>query len=67
MDPKAVVWHAQDFSEGVLKPETFTARFKNEELANTFLKTLQTLQTTLDENHQVIIIIIIINCVSMAF
>ncbi|XP_066138982.1 E3 SUMO-protein ligase RanBP2 isoform X1 [Euwallacea fornicatus] len=52
-DTKAVLWHAQDFSEGVLTPETFTARFKNEEIANNFLNTVQKLQTTLDENSQV--------------
>lgn len=52
-DAKAVVWHAQDFSEGVLKAEMFTARFKNEEIANRFLATLQTLQTSLDESNQI--------------
>ncbi|CAH1128711.1 unnamed protein product [Ceutorhynchus assimilis] len=52
-DPKAIIWHAQDFSEGILKPETLTARFKNEELANTFLKTLQNSQISMDENDEV--------------
>ncbi|KAG5883507.1 hypothetical protein JTB14_013934 [Gonioctena quinquepunctata] len=50
---KAVNWHAKDFSEGVLTPETFTARFKTEELANQFLQTVQTAQTSLDENNKV--------------
>ncbi|XP_023311768.1 E3 SUMO-protein ligase RanBP2, partial [Anoplophora glabripennis] len=52
-NPKAVVWHAQDFSEGVLTPETFTVRFKTEEQANQFLQVLQTAQTSLDENNKV--------------
>lgn len=51
---KAVVWHAKDFSEGILTPETFTVRFKTEELANQFLQTLQTAQTSLDENNKVV-------------
>nr|XP_023030195.1 E3 SUMO-protein ligase RanBP2 [Leptinotarsa decemlineata] len=50
---KAIVWHAKDFSEGVLTPETFTVRFKTEELANQFLQTVQTAQTSLDENNKV--------------
>ncbi|CAG9821784.1 unnamed protein product [Phaedon cochleariae] len=52
-NPKAVFWHAQDFSEGVLTPETFTIRFKTEEQASQFLQTLQTAQTSLDENNKV--------------
>ncbi|KAJ8924619.1 hypothetical protein NQ315_000769 [Exocentrus adspersus] len=52
-NPKAVVWHAQDFSEGVLTPETFTARFKTEEQAIHFLQVLQTAQTSLDESNKI--------------
>lgn len=52
-NPKAVVWHAQDFSEGILTPETFTVRFKTEEQANQFLQVLQTAQTSLDEYNKV--------------
>ncbi|KAJ8957127.1 hypothetical protein NQ318_007343 [Aromia moschata] len=52
-NPKAIVWHAQDFSEGVLTPETFTVRFKTEEQASQFLQVLQSAQTSLDENNKV--------------
>ncbi|CAH1962372.1 unnamed protein product [Acanthoscelides obtectus] len=51
--PKAVVWSAQDFSEGVLAPETFTVRFKTEEQASNFLQTLQTAQTSLNEDNKI--------------
>ncbi|KAJ8969538.1 hypothetical protein NQ317_008618 [Molorchus minor] len=52
-NPKAIAWHAQDFSEGVLTPETFTVRFKTEEQAQLFLQTVQSAQTSLDENNTV--------------
>nr|CAI5844206.1 unnamed protein product [Callosobruchus analis] len=52
-NPKAVVWSCQDFSEGVLTPETFTIRFKSEDQANSFLQTLQTAQTSLNEDNKI--------------
>ncbi|KAJ8928996.1 hypothetical protein NQ314_018354 [Rhamnusium bicolor] len=52
-NPKAIVWHAQDFSEGVLTPETFTVRFKTEEQASQFLQILQSAQTSLDEDNKI--------------
>lgn len=51
---KAVVWTAQDFSEGELKSEMFTARFKTEEQALEFLQVIQAQQTSMDENNKVI-------------
>ncbi|XP_048524432.1 E3 SUMO-protein ligase RanBP2 isoform X2 [Dendroctonus ponderosae] len=53
-NPKAVLWSAQDFSEGVLTPEVFTARFKTAEMATLFLNTVEQAQQTLDENNQVV-------------
>lgn len=50
-NPKAIVWRAQDFSEEELVPETFTARFKTEELASLFLRTLQNMQKLMDDNN----------------
>ncbi|CAH0545652.1 unnamed protein product [Brassicogethes aeneus] len=50
-NPKAVFWSAKDFSEGELTSETFTARFKSEELAGQFLKTLHTAQASLNESN----------------
>ncbi|XP_044270326.1 E3 SUMO-protein ligase RanBP2 [Tribolium madens] len=50
-NPKALTWCAKDFSEGVLKPETLAIRFKTEELANSFLKAIQSAQESLDENN----------------
>nr|CAH7739866.1 unnamed protein product [Callosobruchus chinensis] len=50
---KAVVWSCQDFSEGVLTPETFTIRFKSEDQASSFLQTLQTAQTSLNEDNKI--------------
>lgn len=52
-NPKTVLWSAQDFSEGVLTPELFTARFKTAEMATLFLNTLEQAQKTLDDNNQV--------------
>lgn len=51
---KAIVWTAQDFSEGVLKVETFTARFKAEEQASEFLRVVQAAQTSMDEQNKVV-------------
>lgn len=50
---KAVVWSCQDFSDNVLTPEMFTARFKTEDLAEQFLQTIQSAQTSLDESNKV--------------
>lgn len=35
-DEKTWMWHAQDFSEGVLAPEKFACRFKTAEIAADF-------------------------------
>lgn len=51
---KAILWTAQDFSDNVLKIETFTARFKTEEQASQLLQILQAAQTSMDENNKVV-------------
>lgn len=53
-NPKALTWCAKDFSEGVIKSETFAARFKTEELAKGFLKAVTTAQENMDENNCVV-------------
>ncbi|CAG9857681.1 unnamed protein product [Phyllotreta striolata] len=50
-NPKAVMWSAQDFSEEELKLETFTARFRSEEIAAEFIRILSDNQLKLDENN----------------
>ncbi|KAL1491802.1 hypothetical protein ABEB36_012345 [Hypothenemus hampei] len=52
-DKKAVNWHAQDYSEGISKPETFTARFKDATVADQFLQTLQNAQMLLESTNKV--------------
>ncbi|XP_056644005.1 E3 SUMO-protein ligase RanBP2-like [Diorhabda sublineata] len=52
-NPKAVVWQAQDFSEGVIKQEMFTARFKTEKIASEFLEILRKAKENMDENSAV--------------
>uniref|UniRef100_A0A6P7F5L8 E3 SUMO-protein ligase RanBP2 n=1 Tax=Diabrotica virgifera virgifera TaxID=50390 RepID=A0A6P7F5L8_DIAVI len=49
-NPKAVIWSAQDFSEGELQKEMFTIRFKTAEIASKFLETIQKEQCNLNES-----------------
>ncbi|RZC37236.1 E3 SUMO-protein ligase RanBP2, partial [Asbolus verrucosus] len=53
-NPKTLTWCAKDFSEGVLKLETLAIRFKTEELASSFLKTITNAQASLDDNNCVV-------------
>lgn len=50
-NPKALCWCAQDFSEEILKTETFALRFKTEEQADKFLIALHSAQASLDDNN----------------
>ncbi|KFM83186.1 E3 SUMO-protein ligase RanBP2, partial [Stegodyphus mimosarum] len=43
------VWFAQDFSDGDLKKEQFTAKFKTKEIAQEFFKVFQKCQSNLKE------------------
>ncbi|XP_018328177.1 E3 SUMO-protein ligase RanBP2 [Agrilus planipennis] len=53
MGAKAFSWCAQDFSEGVLKPEMFAIRFKSEEQADNFFKAVQSAQQLLNNKNVV--------------
>ncbi|XP_044766754.1 E3 SUMO-protein ligase RanBP2-like isoform X2 [Coccinella septempunctata] len=48
---KVLTWCAQDFSEEVLKSETFAIRFKTEEQATDFLKCILKAQGSLNEDN----------------
>lgn len=48
---KVLTWCAQDFSEEVLKSETFAIRFKTEEQATDFLKCVMKAQESLNEDN----------------
>lgn len=50
-NPKALNWCAQDFSEEILKTETFALRFKTEEQATEFLNALHSAQALLNDNN----------------
>ncbi|CAG9840154.1 unnamed protein product [Diabrotica balteata] len=52
-NPKAIIWQAQDFSEGVLQTEMFTIRFKTADIASKFLETIQKEQSSLNESGDI--------------
>lgn len=52
-DPKAIIWYAQDFSEGVLQTEMFAIRFKSEEQTDAFYRSITLAQDLLNDNNVV--------------
>lgn len=64
-DEKTWMWHAQDFSEGVLAPEQFACRFKTSEIAEEFAAAVE--EAKVDLSCLFIKIIFFMCCLTYSF